>query len=375
MFLLKSKGLLGKLVKNIVTDDTADNKEAVLQRNDLKYLRYRGKIIRNIELHHLPFGTPITDTSKRFTNTLIKLANLVHRDTRPYVIQNNLFFKKGDKVFPYLLADNERFLRDLEYIGDARIMIRRIPGINDSVDIVVVTKDVLSIGGSFQMSSTSRYKLAIREANLGGWGDKIEGRMLYDSRRNNKIGAGIEYVRRNIMGSFIDGYFGWQSITPTIIGGWEQERTLYARFNKPLIHPYMKWTYALEVAQHKTVNQYQPDSIFKKDYNYSYYNVDAWGAFTTQAGQSSRTRADDRLRTLIGLRVVKQQFQELPERYDNSYFFRYYDITAVLGSLSLFRQDFYKTRYIYGFGRTEDVPEGIDASITTGWTRKQQRTR
>jgi len=373
-FLLKSPGLLGKLARNMVAD-TSDNETALLQRNDRKYLRYRGKIIRNIELHSLPFGTPITDTSKRFTNSLINLADFFHRGTRPYVVRNNLFFKSGDKVFPYLLADNERHLRDLEYLGDARIVVRRIPGVTDSVDMVVITKDVLSIGGGFQLSSFSRFKLNVREANMGGWGDRIEGKLLYDSRRNSKVGAGLEYVRRNINGSFIDGYFGWQSITPTILGGWEQERTLYARFIKPLVHPYMRWTYALEVATHNTVNQYQSDSVFKQDYNYSFYNVDAWGAFTTQVAQNSKTKADNRLRTLIGFRVLNQQFQELPQRYENNYFYRYADITAVLASVSIFRQDFYKTRYVYGFGRTEDVPEGIDVSVTTGWTRKQQRSR
>src|SRR6476620_11106640 len=84
LFLLRTKGLLGKLVKNIVTD-SADNYEGVLQRNDLKYLRYRGKIIRHIEIHRLPFGTPITDTSQRFSNTLIRAADFFHRDTRSYV--------------------------------------------------------------------------------------------------------------------------------------------------------------------------------------------------------------------------------------------------------------------------------------------------
>jgi hypothetical protein len=50
-------------------------------------------------------------------------------------------------------------------------------------------------------------------------------------------------------------------------------------------------------------------------------------------------------------------------------------MTAVLASVSIFQQDFYKTRYIYGFGRNEDVPEGIDISATAGWTIKQGRKR
>ena len=47
----------------------------------------------------------------------------------------------------------------------------------------------------------------------------------------------------------------------------------------------------------------------------------------------------------------------------------------MLGSISIFRQDFYKTQYVYGFGRNEDVPEGVDFSLTGGWTNKNNRVR
>jgi hypothetical protein len=47
----------------------------------------------------------------------------------------------------------------------------------------------------------------------------------------------------------------------------------------------------------------------------------------------------------------------------------------VLGAVSIFRLNYYKTQFIYGFGRNEDLPEGLDASFTAGWTRKQQRER
>jgi hypothetical protein len=48
---------------------------------------------------------------------------------------------------------------------------------------------------------------------------------------------------------------------------------------------------------------------------------------------------------------------------------------AVLGAISIFKQNFYKTQYIYGFGRNEDVPEGMDASFTAGWTKENGRDR
>jgi hypothetical protein len=50
-------------------------------------------------------------------------------------------------------------------------------------------------------------------------------------------------------------------------------------------------------------------------------------------------------------------------------------LTAILASATIFKQDFYKTQYIYGFGRNEDVPEGIDISLSGGWTKKESRVR
>ena len=39
----------------------------------------------------------------------------------------------------------------------------------------------------------------------------------------------------------------------------------------------------------------------------------------------------------------------------------------MLGQFTFFKQEFYKTQYVYGFGRTEDVPYGHNLSILAGW--------
>ena len=65
----------------------------------------------------------------------------------------------------------------------------------------------------------------------------------------------------------------------------------------------------------------------------------------------------------------------MPQKYENNYFFQYANSEGVLGSLSIFSQNFYKTRYVYGLGRTEDVPEGVDVSVTAGWINKDNTSR
>jgi hypothetical protein len=42
----------------------------------------------------------------------------------------------------------------------------------------------------------------------------------------------------------------------------------------------------------------------------------------------------------------------------------------VLGGLTIFKQNFYTASYIYGFGRTEDVPYGHRVSMYYGWMRQ-----
>ena len=372
-FLLRQKGWLGKLARSITTDTVKDEN---LVRIDYLYRHYRGRIIRNIEVRRIDFGVPINDTSQSFKNKLTRIADDLHHTTREYVIRKNLFFKENDKLIPILLADNERHLRDQPFVNDVRIIVKRVVGTRDSVDVIVLTKDVLSIGGKFKMSSLTKVETSVREDNFGGTGDRLEADIFFDQKRSRNIGLGSEYILRNINGSFIDGTIGLRDYANAFNTFDKQEKTVYTQFVKPLVNPYMKWTYALEGAWHKNVNQYVSDSLFQMDNRYQYYNIDAWVGFNKSAARLNRLKNDDdRLRSLFGLRFLHNEFHTVPIKYETQYFYQYADLTGILGSISIFRQDFYKTKYVYGFGRNEDVPEGIDFSLTGGWTNKNARIR
>ncbi len=372
-FLLRTKGLLGKLAKSITTDTSSRTGD--VQRIDKLYEKYKGRTIRNIEIRRVDFGVPINDTSRSFRNMLTNTADAVHHTTREYVIRNNLFFREGDTLLPILLADNERQLRDQTYIGDAKIIVKTVLGTRDSVDIIILTKDVLSIGGSLNLSSTTRMEAVVREDNFLGRGDKFQLNGFYDQQRVDRFGYGAEYMARNVRGSFGDASFGFQTYAPTFNTGHKMEAQMYARYIRPLVNPYMKWTYAFETILHNTSNQYFSDSFYNSTTRYSYYNVDAWAGFNMGAHQLKGEIKDDRLRTLVGIRFLHQDFSQIPLKYEREYNYQYANLTGALASISIFRQDFFKTQYIYGFGRNEDVPQGLDFSVTTGWTDKQNRVR
>jgi hypothetical protein len=103
--------------------------------------------------------------------------------------------------------------------------------------------------------------------------------------------------------------------------------------------------------------------------------MDGWAGWNMSADGIAGKNEDDRLRRLLALRVLDRNFSEKPTKYTELYDYRYADLIAVLAAASVFKQNFYKTQYIYGFGRNEDVPEGIDVSLTAGWTKKNLRER
>ena len=368
-FISSRKGIFGSLIRNLL----ADTSETQFQRNDVKYQRFQGQVIRNINIKALNFGIAITDTNKNFSNGIIKIANVLHRKTREHVIYNNLFFRKGQKVQPFLIADNERHLRDQPYLQDASIEIQRVP-YSDSVDITILVKDVFSIGGSITALGLNGTEISFSEENFEGFGDGLRIQTLYDNRRANHFGYGVEYAKRNLGGEFIDAYVGYQNFNRGITGR-KEENISYLRLIKALVNPYMKWTYALDLTNHVNSNMYLSDSVYNNESHYRYYTIDAWAGFNVNLSGISLRLEDQRLRALFGLRVLQQQFTEIPLKYTGVHDYRYADLSGVLGSISVLRQDFYKTKYIYGFGRNEDVPEGVDITLTGGYIRKEGRNR
>ena len=370
--LSRPKGLLGQITHNLLTDTTSPDENP--QRNDEPFLKYENRIIRNIIIQSLEFGTLTRDTVRRLDKRLARFANNIHYKTRAWAVHNNLFFRENDKVSPYLLGNNERYLRDLPYLREARILVWPVRN-SDSVDVIVVTKDVLSIGGKMSLRNSKSAIVEVKEDNLMGWGDRLEFQALYDGKRRLPFGYGAEYIKRNIGGSFIDGSAGFLNFDKTFNTRKREEKVGFIQFIKPLVNPYMWFTYAFNAERHASDNMYYSDSIYNSDLKYKYNLYDAWVGLNLSTRMISNENEFHRLRYLLSARVVDQKFEEKPLLYTNKYYYPYADLFAVLGAISIFRLNYYKTQFIYGFGRNEDLPEGLDASFTAGWTRKENRGR
>ena len=134
---------------------------------------YGGKQIRYVYYNQLKvFGTTIEDTTV-VASKLIRFANKLHYDTRTWAIKQALFFREGDTVNAYKLVDNERYLRRLPFIQDARIYVINSYESSDSIDIVVLTKDVFEYGGAISSFNGTKAAANIFNTNLLGAAQRV----------------------------------------------------------------------------------------------------------------------------------------------------------------------------------------------------------
>ena len=143
------------------------------------FIQHTGKIIRNVRILELDVFDPmIRDTSVIDTSWINKTLNKIHINTKEKYIRNNLIFKNGDKVNPYVLSDNERIIRNLPYIEDAKIIL--IPVSDETVDILLITKDKFSLGFDLQFSDINLGKLEIFDKNIMGFGHELKTNLFFN---------------------------------------------------------------------------------------------------------------------------------------------------------------------------------------------------
>ena len=368
-FLAKKKGILGKLGKSISRNPVTQPVKIVNP-----YKQHIGKVIRNIEVQPLSFNENIYDTNIVKNNIAIKIANFLHKNTKVQVVRNNLFFREGDKVLPLLIADNERYLRDLSFFQDARIIIFGSTESPDSVDILVLTKDVFSIGGKASVSNLDRARVELKEDNIHGSGSSIALRGLYDKDRDPLFGYGAVFTRRNIKGSFLDWSTGFETFRNAFNNGRREELNIFTRVERPFMSRFTQWTGALELSYNKNNNNYN-DTLFKTLYKYSNHQADIWAGYNLFYKRARRSDAEGRFRHLIAGRGFYTRFSHVPDAVRGQFSTSYVNINGGLASYTLYKQNFYRTNFIYGFGRNEDVPVGVSASVIGGWTNKENRKR
>lgn len=368
---IKQKNISQRVMSSITRKAEADTLFNV--KSEEAFLPFRGKIIRSIQVERVGFERTVQDTSRTFRNFFARAGNALHSTSREWVIRNNLFIREGSELNPYRLADNERYLRDLDFILDSRIFV--YPVGSDSVDVLVVTRDVFGFGAALDPMDADKYRFRIQNSNLFGMGQRLQYTGLVEANRNPLLGQEIIYRKTNLFGSFVDGALGYTEVNTGRSLGHENETSYYLRLNRPLFMPFARWAGGIEFSQNTSANVYgKQEDLFA---SYQYRLQDYWVGYSFGAHHRQTERfMDNRHRVFVSTRFFDQYYLKHPVLPTvDGQLPVYANRTTVLTQATWYRQDFYKTKFIYGFGRTEDVPYGYSISLTTGFERQRQETR
>ncbi|MEP6682746.1 MAG: hypothetical protein ABJA35_05770 [Parafilimonas sp.] len=354
------------------TSDTINQQGLLTTKSETAFKPYEGKIIRHIIINQYKFEKTFTDTSNNINYFGTRILNSLHNTTKEWAIAQNLFIKEKTPVSANLLADNERYLRSLDYIQDARIIIQPKTGSPDSVDVYVITKDLFSINGELNQASTGKFKAKIEDVNLFGVAQSLQASVLVEKNRSPASGVGLMYRKYNVAHSFIDASVSYSNISPDLYNSTNDEHALTISLQRNLVSQYSHFAGGLTAGNFKTFNHYGK-SVFDF-YNYNYNLFDTWIGYNLGIKKYlfNKTHLD---RKFVSLRYFKQDFTQIPNQIDDRLVFRFNNKQAVLAQMTFFKQEFYKTNYLYGFGTTEDVPYGYNLAITGGWYQQAYLSR
>jgi hypothetical protein len=343
-----SKNLITKKLYDffIVSTNTV-NKKQITNSSDQNYIIHSGKKIRKIEIQRLSvFGTNINNPDYYNSNKVENLLNKTHINTSENIIRKNLLFSEGDTVSPLILSDNERILRQLPFMDDARIIL--IPQAGADVDIIVVTKDIYSLGGDFHYRGLKNGSAAVFEKNIFGIGHELGFYMPYNAEFPDSPGFGVHYTINNISKSFIDLNLFYNNGLGERSYGFSLSRKLLSAKTK----------YAGGISVRSISTREDLDSLPVPEplkYNFQDY----WISRSFLINEASVSRI------IIGARYTNNIVYDrpfiLPFSYHNLQSYKLY-----LGTAAFSIQKYYKSNLIYSYGRTEDIPYGGLLRLTFG---------
>ncbi len=359
---LKNKFYRTKLTKELydllftdipATPQASEETEESTKSTD-PYLPYEGKIIGNIRIKKVNvFGTSIDDTTRQIDSWIVNTGNRLHINSRAWVISKNLLVQKGDLLDPFELADNERIIRELAFIQDARIKVAPRGAESDTVDLVLITKDVWSISAGIKPKGFMEGTFNITDRNIIGLGHELHNDIILSPDEDQTWGYEGIYRIPNTFGAFVTSELNYANYYLKNGYGFK----IYRNF----LTPEMKYAGGLELSKQELMRELMVSDTSFLRFPYGYGLQDLW------LGRSflMKRKNDARTQLIFSGRYTRRNFFERPviEADSNRI---YHNTSSVVASIGYASKEYYKGFYIYGFGRTEDIPEGSLAEVTGG---------
>jgi len=363
---------LKKTVKKVITGKSipmTDSSRIYIFNNIASLTSYAGKRINSITIEQQNFLSSIDSKESNLKDIFSKIGNKLQSNSKKRAIRENIFFKEWELFDPSIIAYNEKWLRDLSYIQDAKILALITPYDTNQVDVIVVTKDLFSYGGELLINNKDAYAAKLNNINFLGTGNSIQINQNFENQRSPKSGWGYDVGLSNFLGTFISINAGVNQFGNNISNNVLSARKNYISVQRPILHPNSKWLGGMEYLETENENVFPGkwDTIFDQQLNYNLKHKDIWIGYQLTK-QSKRIKLNE-YKQFIQYRYLENDFRARPIDYLLQLDRNYQNLKANFLSFTLVRQSVYRTRYLYGLGRYEDLPIGQSLTWTTGYSQ------
>lgn len=180
--------------------------EFVKTRKQVDYERYADMTIAGIQYIILPIfneNDPDEDV------WLYRLANRLHINTRIDTLKRQLIFDTGTRLQPKKISENERLLRNNNYLVDAMILPQKVCG--NEIYLLVVVREVWTLTPAASASRTGGENTSyagLTENNLLGTGQIVSVGYFDDADRS---GTTFFYSHPNFFGRHTELSLGYQN--------------------------------------------------------------------------------------------------------------------------------------------------------------------
>jgi hypothetical protein len=315
------------------------------------------KIVRRVLITPFDaFGYSLNDSLRQPRTFLEKAGNAVHIRTAQSRIRQLLLFRPGQPLLPQALAESERLLRQTDELLDARVLVNELTASRDSVDILVYTTDVFSINAGFDVRSATEAIVTAGDRNFLGLGHQLDNRYQYGRDLPQTWGYEGTYQVpfRNFV--YAKGYYFNEFESHS--GGVSVQRDFYS--------PSARWAGAFS-ADATNLRIVLPRDAPPQEGEMPNFQFRSFTSQSLWVGRALRLRSYDLGYENPGRLIIAGSLRHEDHTTNPTNTPDDRTRTTVLGTVGYSVRRYYKDKYLFGFGRTEDVPAGTLLSFTAGY--------
>lgn len=378
------KTIFGKFIHQHILQPnvtTIDYDQEFLEKKPLPYSRLEGKIIRRIDITLLdPFGYSLQDTALAPIQFTKKVGNTLHVRTREKIIRNLIMIQEYQPFDSLVFKESERLIRAQKYVQDViAFAYQPSPG-KDSIDIRIRIIDIWSIIPTFRTGQT--YQAGLADNNFLGTGNRLH----VDTRFGKNISGIISqlgYTVSNIGNTHITGSIQYYFVGGNdLVNNQQIRKPVYSSLSnnlptlnlsnrylvrsfelyRPFYSPLTRWAGGIFAGELFTRQNYLDNDSVRYLSSNTYLH-DFWGAvsFPLSKNKGQDTRSSS---IIVSARLLKTRYSQVLPISETISLFN--DENFYFAGIGLASRRFIQDRYVFNYGKIEDIPVGRAFGITTG---------